>query len=93
MGYRIDYQGMKKIRHAEKRRSRRLALTGLMFLMFLCLTHTFWPEGWHCLERALLTGDTAVTAAALESLSEELKGGEDILEALQRFCRSILEGA
>ncbi len=68
-------------------------MTGILFLLFLALTQTCWPEGWEYLQEALLPGDNAVTAAALESLSEELRGGTEIPIALQQFCRRILEAS
>lgn len=93
MGYRIEYPCVKKVCHAEKRRSRRLAMTGILFVLFLGVTQAFWPEGWLYLQEALLPGDNAVTAAALENLSFELRSGADLQEALRQFCCSILQGA
>ena len=41
----------------------------------------------------LLPGDPEVTAAALESLRENLAAGESLGEAVTAFCREIINGA
>ena len=93
MGYRISYEPIQKLRQAEKRRSAVAALTALFLLAFPFLAYAFWPEGWHLLRKFLLPGDPAVTAAALEELSLDLKSGSELSVALEGFCHTILEGA
>lgn len=41
----------------------------------------------------LIPGDAAVTAAAWEGMTEEIKGGEQISTAFADFCRRIIENA
>lgn len=93
MGYRITYQPMKKIRNLEKRRSRRLALTGLFLVLFLIFTHVFWQEGRQFLQSLLIPGDAAVTVSAMEDFTHALSSGIPFSEAFAAFCHSILEGA
>lgn len=93
MGYRIDYQPIKKVRGLEKRSCRRTALTFLSLLLFFLLTWGFWPEGRALLQEALIPGDNAVTVTALENLSNELSAGTELSQALEIFCMDILEGA
>lgn len=90
MGYRVDYQPVKKVRGAERRRSRVLALTGLCLIVFLILVNSVWPQGMELLRELLIPGDTAVTVAALEDLASELGAGEALSGALENFCRRIL---
>lgn len=92
MGYRIEYQPVRKIRGREQHRSRLMAFTALFFLLFLVLTHVFWPEGAQMLQRVLIPGDPAVTAAALDGLCDQLRSGAGISEAAIQFCRQILSG-
>lgn len=93
MGYRIDYQPVRKIRGAEKRRSRRAALTGVFFLLFLFGVQILWQEGGQVLRGLLFPGDAAVTAAAMEDLVQQLGAGVRVGEALELFCRRIMEGS
>ena len=93
MGYRIVYGPMKKARGVERRYSRLAALTGLFLVLFAAAVCCFWPEGAAVLRDWLLPGDPAVTAAAMEELSDSLRTGEDLFHALRTFCIRILEGA
>lgn len=93
MGYRVEYSPVKKVRGLEKRVSRQSALTGLCVLLFVLLVCTCWPEGADVLRKLVFPGDPAVTAAALEELTWELRGGEDLSDSLRNFCLQILEGA
>lgn len=93
MGYRVEYESVKKVRGVQKRTTGRLALTGIFFLVFLVLVACFWPEGREILRDALLPGDSAVTAAALEELARQVQQGTDLSQAVVEFCRDILAGA
>lgn len=89
MSYRIEYQATKKVRGLEKRTAVLPALAGCLVLSLL-LVSAFWPRGREMMERLLIPGDPAVTAAALEELSEDLQSGESIQDALDAFCRQVL---
>lgn len=91
MGYRISYEPIKKLRGAEKRRTRIGALVGIFFLLFLLMVNLFWAEGAAVLRELVMPGDAAVTALALEEMSENLKEGIPLQEAVEGFCRSIWE--
>lgn len=92
MGYRIDYQPVKKVRDAEKRRSGSLPLTALCFLLFCLLVNWLDPVGAEVMRELLIPGDAAVTAAALDGFAEELKAGEELEDALKYFCQKLQEG-
>lgn len=44
------------------------------------------------LEEILWPGDKAQTVAALEAMAEELGTGKTLGEAVEGFCREILDG-
>ena len=69
-----------------------MALTALFLLLFLVLTHFFWPEGWSLLQEVIVPGDNAVAVAALDDLTAELKSGVELFPALLDFANRILEG-
>ena len=93
MSYRIDYGPVKKVRGVEKRTSRVAALTGMLLLLFVITVCAFWPEGAAVLRDWILPGDPAVTAAAMEELTDSLRTGEKLSGSLRTFCIRILEGA
>lgn len=93
MGYRVDYQPVKKVRGVEKRTARGPALTALFLLTFLLLVNSTWPRGAEVLRGLLFSGDAAVTAAALDDLAAELRSGEELDSALESFCRKVIQEA
>lgn len=90
MSYRIDYQPVGMIGHAQKRSVRVCSLTAILFLLFLLLINLFWPYGRNVLQGLLFSGDPAVTVAALDGLTDELRSGVTLTEALRTFCRFIM---
>lgn len=90
MGYRVDYQPIKKVRGAEKMRSRVPFFTALCLLLFLLLVNSAWPRGAEVLRGLIFPGDAAVTAAALEDFTVELRSGQPLSGAFESFCRKII---
>lgn len=83
MGYRIDYSQPKK--------SRLWAMTAGWLLVFLLLVGLFWPRGRALLATALFPGNQAVTREALGDFARDVDDGEPLGQALEAFCRQILE--
>lgn len=90
MSYQVVYPGNQEKQPKKKPVPFALMLCGWL-LAFVILTVCFWPEGTQVMQKLLLPGDAAVTAAALEGFAAELKEGEQLSGALENFCRSILE--
>lgn len=90
MGYRVEYETVRKVRRMEQKTARLPAMIGAALVLFLILVGIFWPEGKETLRNFLIPGDPAVTVAALEELAEELETGAPLGEALDNFCRSIV---
>ena len=93
MGYRVEYQPLKKVRGVEKRTASVPVLTGLFLLLFLLLVNSTWPRGAEILQGLIFSGDTSVTAAALEELALELRAGEKLPSAFETFCRTVIQNA
>lgn len=91
MGYRVEYETVSKVRRMEQKTARVPALTAAAFLLFLILVVNFWPKGKAVLQEILIPGDPAVTVAALEDLAEELETGAPLSDALENFCRTVVE--
>lgn len=93
MGYRVEYETVRKVRRMEQRTTRLPALTAAAFVLFLVLVGSFWPKGKEVLREILIPGDPAVTVAALEDLAEELKTGTELDDALENFCQTVVREA
>lgn len=92
MGYRIEYQTVRKLHRQYRCRTSRGALTGAFFFLFLVLTGCFWTDGREVLWGMLFPGDREATLEALAELSRQLVSGVEVREAFAQFCGTILEG-
>lgn len=93
MGYRVDYQPIRKVRGVEKRTLSVPALTALCMLLFVLIVNIAWPRGKAVLNKLLFPGNAAVTVAALEDFTVELKSGEELSGAFETFCRRVIREA
>ena len=93
MGYRVEYSPVVKASGVEKGVSRKVHLTVLCLLLFCMLVGILWPEGAEALRWLVFPGNLAVTTAALDDLTADLKMGVPFQDALQCFCLSIMEAA
>lgn len=94
MSYRVEYSASGIVRKEIKRKNGRiLLLTAVCFLIFLLIVGGFWPRGAQALREMLLPGDSAVTAAAWEELTQELHAGAPVGSAVENFCREIFANA
>ena len=93
MGYRIEYDGEVVVWKQESHHGNRMLLySGVFFVLFLIITHLFWPEGWVQLENWIYPGDAAVTKEALQNMASGLRAGIDLSDAVTAFCREIIHG-
>lgn len=84
MGYQIRYDETRgKQRHFTARLGVGLLVLGL-------LASCLWPRWADQLRQVVFPGDAAVTAAAMEELSQDLKTGVPLPQAWRQFCQSIL---
>lgn len=90
MGYRIDYQPIKKVRNVHKRISQRASFTMLFLTLFLLSVHFLWDDGRIVLQRLLLPKESGAAAEAFEVFAYALKSGTNTYEAMQGFLQMIL---
>ena len=94
MSYRVEYSASGIVRKETKRKNGRIPLlTAVCFLIFLLIVGGYWPRGTQALREMLLPGDSAVTAAAWEELTQELHAGAPVGGAVENFCREIFANA
>lgn len=94
MSYRVEYSASGIVRKKIRRKGGRIPLLSVVcFMIFLLIVGGFWPRGVQALREMLLPGDSAVTAAAWEELTQELHAGAPVDSAVENFCREIFANA
>lgn len=94
MGYCMVYDSDKKQRESRSGSGTRILLMTIGFLMaFVMTVNRLWPAGRTLLQNVLLPGDSEVSGQALSELTENLREGLSVAEAVEAFCRDILENA
>ena len=93
MAYRIDYGPAitkKMINGAGQLRWQ--TMTAAFLLLFVLLVKQSWPEGTDKLKTYLLPGGEG-TDMAIETLVDRIHDGEPLGQALEVFCRQIIDNA
>ena len=94
MGYRIEYGSGSAVTYSDKKlRSRRMQLTACFFLLFCTVASSVWPSQWRRAKDYLIPGNPAVTKAAFSGMTEQLRLGENLEDAVVAFCREVVDGA
>lgn len=93
MGYRIEYDGrIDKYEVTKEYPWRFPILVFGIFLLFTLLTYKFWPEGSEQLRKMLIPGDDSVTVQAFHNMTDDLRSGASVSEAVYAFCRYVIHG-
>jgi len=93
MGYRIDYKGSvpETTRTGWGRRFR--TLVAAAFLLFSVIVRIIWPEGRQMLQSVFLPVELSVTEQAFSQLMSDVRTGEQLSDAFNVFCRTVIEEA
>lgn len=93
MSYRIEYDGrIDKYELVRNTTSRFPWLLAAAFGLFLLLTLCFWQEGTDQLKSILIPGDDTVTVQAFCNMTNDLRSGAGIRDAMYTFCQSVVHG-
>ena len=79
-----------------KRTSSRFTLPLLFVLSisaFIIITFTYWTEGKRILMDFLFPKCGQITGQAIETFAEELQNGIPVSDAINHFCREIIQYA
>ena len=94
MPYRIDYlSGGTRRRPLHTKLPRTAVKTAIIILALIAGALTVKIIGLPWVQEVLLPGDPAVTAAALENMTDGLRSGDSLVEAVTAFCREIIDNA
>lgn len=90
MGYRIEYDGRAgkyEVKPEGKRLPMILLCAGVL-VAALCL----WPQGAQKLRSFLIPGEDTVTVQAFQNMTDDLRSGATVGEAVEAFCRYVIHG-
>jgi hypothetical protein len=90
MSYRIEYDsGAGKYEVVENQSLFPIFLVAaVVFLLAISL----WPEGRTTFFSWLIPGDDTVTVQAFSSMTDDLRCGAGLWEAVEGFCRAVIHG-
>ena len=94
MGYQIRYDAGKAVKTGLKERKSSpmgMAMAGLVLVCLLM--RLFWPAGMDKLRQMVIPGDPEVTGRAASELVSQIHEGVPVGDAVQAFCREILDEA
>lgn len=93
MSYRIEYDGrIDKYEVVRNTKSRFPGLVTAAFGLFLLLTLCLWQEGAEQFKSILIPGEDAVTVQAFYNMTNDLRSGAGIRDAVYIFCQSVIHG-
>ena len=92
MSYQIVYGSEKKPQKQPGKHSLRTGLTAGIILIALMGVLRFTGIGT-MLWQKMIPGDPEITTAAFENMTEYLRNGRSISDAVVVFCQTVIEGA
>lgn len=91
MAYKIEYGEVAELLKP-KTKLRQFVIVFLILALVVAAA-VIKSVGLPFVREVLLPGDPAVTAMALDALAENIRDGIPIFEALETFCKEIVNGA
>lgn len=94
MAYRIDYGSAGSQRKTlQKNIPTPVIKTALLVLALVAGAIVMKVVGLTWIRDVLLPGDPEITAAALQNMTDHLRNGESLLDAVTTFCKEIIANA
>ena len=93
MGYKIEYDPEIGYKYPVKKERRFLTLRRCMAIALFSLSICICVHYKNTLADWLLPGDPQKTQTAFEELSKDIRGGESLADAVQAFCKQIMDDA
>ena len=94
VSYRIEYDGAVGKYEVRKIKTGKFPLlytaTMIIGLAFLCLIR---PQAREVVRSVLIPGSDAVTTAAFQTMTNDLRSGAGLYDAFFDFCHMVLHGA
>ena len=94
MAYRIDYSSGSLQRKTVHRKPLVPTIKTILFILALIVgAVTVKVVGFTWVRDVLLPGNPAVTATALQNMTDNLRSGDSLLDAITTFCQEIVAHA
>ena len=94
MAYRIDYGSAGNQRKPLQSKLSPTVIKSMLFVLTLVAgAVTIKVIGLEWVQNVLLPGDPAVTAAALQNMTDGRRSGDSLVDAVTTFCREIVANA
>lgn len=94
MGYQIEYgKDRKPLPQGDHSGIRIFLMSTAFFLAFCLFVNAWWPKGSAFVGNLLFPGGAEPAMAAAEVFVEELRHGTPVSDALENFCRVIINNA
>lgn len=94
MGYQIRYDAGKAVKIALKeRKASAIGVLAAGLVVACLLMRLIWPAGVDKLRQMVFPGDPEVTGRAAEQMVSQIHEGVPVGDAVQAFCREILDEA
>jgi len=93
MAYKIEYDNSSKKYEIISTYPLRFPLfLVICYMIFLLITVTFWQDGKAFIQELLIPGDNESTIEAFHAMTEDLREGASVHDALYTFCNEIIDG-
>lgn len=94
MGYQIRYDAGKAVKTGLKeRKASAIGVLAAGLAVVCLLMRLIWPAGVDKLRQMVFPGDPEVTGRAAEQMVSQIHEGVPVGDAVQAFCREILDEA
>ena len=93
MGYRIEYDqkiGKYEVRK-EKTKDHSMILV-IAAVVILTGVMVLWPKAEDALFAAIIPGDDTVTVQAFQNMTDDMRSGAYLTDALYTFCHYVIHG-
>ena len=92
MSYQIVYGPQKRpIKKSNKQSLRTGIITGILLIAVLAALKITGYS--HMIRQIILPGDAEVTASAFQNMTDALKNGNGLPQAITAFCETVIKGA
>ena len=93
MGYRIEYDALGGKYEVRNRDKGRLPLLPAALGLLLLGVAVFWPQGGQALRGMLIPGEDTLTIQAFQNMTDVLRGGGSLGDAVYTLCHAVIHGA
>ena len=92
MSYRIEYDNRIGKYEVRKEQPKNISLLLIVSVLGVIGGLLLWPEAGAALRTAIIPGDDAVTVQAFRNMTDDMRSGASVTDALYTFCHYVIHG-